>query len=84
MTDKSKMSIVGVMASAIYFCLIIVGFVLSATLGIQDHSVFKPLPYALGNTYDAETLQLAERYQSTKDNSHQVAEAALDGRVSAN
>lgn len=84
MIDKGKITIVGMMVSAIYYCLIIVGFVLGATLGVQDHSVFRPLPYALGNTYDAETLQLAEHYQSMKDRSHQVAEAASNGEPPAN
>ena len=84
MIDKGKITVVGMMASAIYYCLIIVGFVLGATLGVQDHSVFRPLPYALGNTYDAETLQLAEHYQSMKDSSHQIAEASSNTRASAN
>lgn len=81
MADKRKMTAVEKLASATYFCLIAFGFVLGATLGIQDHSVFRPLPYALGNTFDAETLQLAENYQSMKDSCHQIAKASLHGRT---
>ncbi|MGN0917734.1 MAG: hypothetical protein ACI4NO_01110 [Oxalobacter sp.] len=81
MADKRKMTAVEKLASTTYFCLIAFGFVLGATLGIQDHSVFRPLPYALGNTFDAETLQLAENYQSMKDSCHQIAKASLHGRT---
>ncbi len=82
MADKKKMTAVEITASAIYFCLIFMGFIFGATLGTQDHSVFKPLPYALGNTYDAETLQLAEHYKVMKNTSHQVAGNTSNGKPS--
>jgi len=70
-----KMTPAEIIASAVYFCFILAGIVLSAISGTQDHSVFRPLPYALGDTYDAKTIQLAENYQDLR-NHHRLYQMA--------
>ncbi len=60
----SQKSAGGIFISIMYCCFIIAATVLTVTHGIVGNSVFKPTSYTLGDVYDAETVQLAEAFQT--------------------
>ena len=73
MNNQKNTSISGFVLGVLYAALVLAGFILSVTKGLNEQSVFKPMPYALGNTYDARQVQLAENHQQAIEAPQNIA-----------
>lgn len=73
MKNQENTSASGFILGLLYAALIMFGLILSVTKGLQDNSVFKPMPYALGNTYDAAQVQLTENHQQNIEAQRSIA-----------
>ncbi len=56
MSAQTKSQIVGSFISAIFVCFLAIGVILGSVYSSQQKAGFNPLPYALGNVYDADAF----------------------------
>ena len=57
MSTQTKSQVVGSFIAAVFVCYLAIGVILGSAYGSRQKAEFNPLPYALGNVYDADVFQ---------------------------
>ena len=70
-TQKSQT--IGEFIMSIFICFMVIGVILGVSYNTEQKTSFNPLPYALGNVYDADVFQ-----------SQNTRHASVDVTVDAN
>ena len=67
MSTQTKSQTVGAFIASVFVCFLTIGVVLGGAYSSQQKAEFNPLPYALGNAYDAEMFQALNTYHASYD-----------------
>ena len=67
MSTQTKSQSVGSFIASIFVCFMAIGVILGGVYSSQQKAEFNPLPYALGNVYDAEMFQALNTHHASYD-----------------